>query len=594
VSFIEYLNMQSSAPNTMICEFVYKQISYYSSRIISDSWTNQSEKFYLITAILTSIELITTTEEKYLIISWKRSALTLNTRITESRIKLNESSIIIDIYSKSFKSKNMSYMTLPSLKCRSRSHRSRSLTRTHKENILKMSEKMSDISRSVNQLINQSQLRSIKSVNQLINRHPLFRSHSGKHLSNHSILNYHTIHSTLQSISHITSTIGRRTRTHQSVSTHFPNHLDHHTSAIKFDLPRKYLNRIHLNQFNLHLNHLNHLHSHLHSHPHLQPSPNRFTSINHSMMNQVNHSMNRINHSMTRMIDSDNWRYWIKSIKRTKNSVTQIATLILKCWNFMINVNVRDYSSRYICRVSRSFDYYSSNLQFCYSFHEFCVNIKHYLEYSEWYRVNLTRWQIINISDVVAVNSTLSLFECLRKYTSRWTLFKKIWILHLTIRFSYERTLFESAEITLHWSTNWITHQLTSLIWSITCIVMSWITKRFESNNNTTQCGKSICSKTISRSLLICWIMIRASSRINISLIDNIVVRDHLIVEKVFETKMIDFKHVISKSALYVKNPIVDQSIIQKRSERTRKSDFLIVISSTKLVKSLIVDWINT
>jgi hypothetical protein len=81
---------------------------------------------------------------------------------------------------------------------------------------------------------------------------------------------------------------------------------------------------------------------------------------------------------------------------------------------------------------------------------------------------------------------------------------------------------------------------------------------------------------------------------INISLTDNIVEKNHSIVEKVFETKMIDFKHVVLKSASYAKNLIVDQSIIQKRSEKIRKSDFLIVISSTKLVKNLIVDWINT
>jgi hypothetical protein len=69
-----------------------------------------------------------------------------------------------------------------------------------------------------------------------------------------------------------------------------------------------------------------------------------------------------------------------------------------------------------IMLTSETLDYYYSNLQFCcYSFHEFCVNIKHYFEESEWYRVNLTRWQIINISDVVAVNSSLSLLECLRK-----------------------------------------------------------------------------------------------------------------------------------------------------------------------------------
>ncbi len=64
---------------------------------------------------------------------------------------------------------------------------------------------------------------------------------------------------------------------------------------------------------------------------------------------------------------------------------------------------------------NKALDYFYSNLQFCYSFHDFCVNIKHYFENSEWYRINLTRWQIINISEIVAVNSNLSLFECLRK-----------------------------------------------------------------------------------------------------------------------------------------------------------------------------------
>ncbi len=77
---------------------------------------------------------------------------------------------------------------------------------------------------------------------------------------------------------------------------------------------------------------------------------------------------------------------------------------------------------------------------------------------------------------------------------------------------------------------------------------------------------------------------------INISLINNIVERNHSIVERIFETEMINFKHVALKSALYAKNLIIDQSIIQKKSERTRKSDFLVVTSSTKFVKNLIVD----
>jgi hypothetical protein len=104
--------MQFSASRIMICEFVYKQIFCYLSRIISDSWTNQREKFYLITVILTNIELITTIKDKCLKISWKRSTLTLNTILTKSRIKSNESSIIIAICLKTFNNENMSYMTL--------------------------------------------------------------------------------------------------------------------------------------------------------------------------------------------------------------------------------------------------------------------------------------------------------------------------------------------------------------------------------------------------------------------------------------------------------------------------------------------------
>jgi hypothetical protein len=170
---IESLNMQFSTSRIMICESVYKQILCYSSRIISDSWTNQREKSYLITAILTSMELITTAEKRCLIISWKRSALTLNTRTNESRIKLNESSIIIDICSKTFNSESMSYTTSFSLKYqKSSSSSKRRLQSLHthirSRHILRMSEKMSDISRSlnisqsVNRLIKQSQ--SIKSI----------------------------------------------------------------------------------------------------------------------------------------------------------------------------------------------------------------------------------------------------------------------------------------------------------------------------------------------------------------------------------------------------------------------------------------------
>jgi hypothetical protein len=291
--------MQFSASRIMICEFVYRQTLYYSSRSISDSWTNQHEKLCLIIATLTNIELITTAKKRCLKISWRRSVSMLNTTATESKIRLSESSITIVICSKIFNSENMSYMTSLSSKCQSFSsskHRRRSLhTRTLKRHTLKMLEKMSDISQSVNQLIKQFQsIRSIRSLNQLINRHQSFKFHSDKHFFNHFTLNCHTIHHTLQSISFIIRTINHHTN--QSISTHHSSHFNHHTSAIKFDLLRKHLNRIYHNQFNhlnlhLHFNHRNHLH--LHSHYHLNSHQNQFNSINRTL----------------RMIDSDNWHY---------------------------------------------------------------------------------------------------------------------------------------------------------------------------------------------------------------------------------------------------------------------------------------------
>ncbi len=87
MSVIESLNTHFSASRIMICEFAFKQISCFSSRIISVNWTNQSEKSCSIIATLMSTELITTAKERCLQILWKRSVSMLNTTSTESRIK---------------------------------------------------------------------------------------------------------------------------------------------------------------------------------------------------------------------------------------------------------------------------------------------------------------------------------------------------------------------------------------------------------------------------------------------------------------------------------------------------------------------------
>ncbi len=61
--------------------------------------------------------------------------------------------------------------------------------------------------------------------------------------------------------------------------------------------------------------------------------------------------------------------------------------------------------------------YYSNQLQLSHDFFDFCINIKNAFEESEWQRRSLIRWQIISISNVVAVNQNQNSFlsECLQK-----------------------------------------------------------------------------------------------------------------------------------------------------------------------------------
>ncbi len=61
--------------------------------------------------------------------------------------------------------------------------------------------------------------------------------------------------------------------------------------------------------------------------------------------------------------------------------------------------------------------YYSNQLQLNHDFFDFCINIKNVFEESEWQRRNLIKWQMISISNVVAVNQNQSLLlsECLQK-----------------------------------------------------------------------------------------------------------------------------------------------------------------------------------
>ncbi len=58
--------------------------------------------------------------------------------------------------------------------------------------------------------------------------------------------------------------------------------------------------------------------------------------------------------------------------------------------------------------------YYANQNNFL-TFDQFCTNMRQFYEKSEWQRLNLAKWQTIFISDIISVNQSLFLSECLRK-----------------------------------------------------------------------------------------------------------------------------------------------------------------------------------
>jgi hypothetical protein len=71
--------------------------------------------------------------------------------------------------------------------------------------------------------------------------------------------------------------------------------------------------------------------------------------------------------------------------------------------------------------------YYSNQLQLNHDFFDFCISIKNAFEESEWQRRNLIKWQIISISNVVAINQSQDLFlsECLQKMCLEMNIIQK-------------------------------------------------------------------------------------------------------------------------------------------------------------------------
>jgi hypothetical protein len=72
-----------------------------------------------------------------------------------------------------------------------------------------------------------------------------------------------------------------------------------------------------------------------------------------------------------------------------------------------------------IMLFDQTLTYYYSNKAIYFIFDDFWTSMKAYFENSEWQRSNLDKWQTLSLRDVIAVNSNVSLIECLCKLCAK-------------------------------------------------------------------------------------------------------------------------------------------------------------------------------
>ncbi len=169
----------------------------------------------------------------------------------------------------------------------------------------------------------------------------------------------------------------------------------------------------------------------------------------------IKHSSHTSHHQKSLMKKS--YQRWISFTKRRRNSKTQKITSILN-WQFIsINADMLIYQSmrmkkKYqLCWLTRhwlvimSIEQISSSLMI---FALVCEHISRVLSDKIIISINNTVLSLTTSLRSIRTSHWLNVFV---KCVHRWTLFSEIWILHITIRFDYEKTSFESVKIIQLW-----------------------------------------------------------------------------------------------------------------------------------------------
>ena len=69
--------------------------------------------------------------------------------------------------------------------------------------------------------------------------------------------------------------------------------------------------------------------------------------------------------------------------------------------------------------------FYYANRSIIITWFDFEINMKNFFEKFEWHRMNLIKWQIVNLIDIISLNLILSTVECFRKLVIKMNILQR-------------------------------------------------------------------------------------------------------------------------------------------------------------------------
>jgi hypothetical protein len=108
-----------------------------------------------------------------------------------------------------------------------------------------------------------------------------------------------------------------------------------------------------------------------------------------------------------------------KKFENTENNFDYKLTIYLdKCRHADLSDHVYEKEISIILIDEKLTRYYVNKANFI-TFNDFCISMQTYFENSKWQSHNLDKWHNIIVENVIAINSNVSLIECLRKMCSQ-------------------------------------------------------------------------------------------------------------------------------------------------------------------------------